>query len=89
MKNSGFLNDEAVLESAHFVSKYKRLVNHVQKTLGVSEMYCVERKHFEELVRNMFCWVENLKKPILEMSAEESEISLEKRLFKIQVPRHT
>ncbi|KAM3852614.1 nesprin-2 isoform 7-T7 [Vipera latastei] len=84
LKNSGFLNDEAVLESAHFVSKYKRLVNHVQKTLGVSEMYCVKRKHFEELVRNMFCWLENLKKPILEMSAEESEISLEKRLFKIQ-----
>ncbi|XP_070607106.1 nesprin-2 isoform X2 [Erythrolamprus reginae] len=84
LKNSGFFNDEAVLESAPFVSKYKRLVNHVQKTLGVSEMYCIERKHFEELVRNMFCWVEILKKPVLEMSTEETEISLEERLFKIQ-----
>ncbi|XP_026554203.1 nesprin-2 [Pseudonaja textilis] len=84
LKNSGFFNDEAVLESAQFVSKYKRLVNHVQKTLGVSEMYCVERKHFEELVRNIFCWMEILKKPVLEMSAEESEIPLEERLFKIQ-----
>ncbi|KAG8126585.1 hypothetical protein E2320_021836, partial [Naja naja] len=84
LKNSGFFNDEAVLESAQFVSKYKRLVNHVQKTLGVSEVYCVERKHFEELVRNMFCWVEILKNPVLEMSAKESEISLEERLFKIQ-----
>ncbi|XP_013914384.1 PREDICTED: nesprin-2, partial [Thamnophis sirtalis] len=84
LKNSGFFIDEAVLESAQFVSKYKRLVNHVQKTLGVSEMYCVERKHFEELVRNMFCWVEILKKPVLEMSSEESEISVEERLLKIQ-----
>ncbi|XP_070798547.1 nesprin-2 [Pituophis catenifer annectens] len=84
LKNSGFFKDETVVESAQFVSKYKRLVNHVQKTLGVTEMYCVERKHFEELVRNMFCWVEILKKPLLEMSAEESEISLEERLLKIQ-----
>lgn len=85
LKNSGFFIDETVIESAQFVSKYKRLVKHVQKMLGISEMYCVERKHFEELVRNMFCWVEILKKPVLEMSAEESEISVEERLFKIQV----
>ncbi|XP_025025751.1 nesprin-2, partial [Python bivittatus] len=84
LKNSGFLNDEAVLESAQLVSRYKSLLSHVQKSLGVSQMYCAERKHFEELVRSIFCWVESLKKSVMELSAEQSEISPEERLFKMQ-----
>ncbi|XP_063145116.1 nesprin-2 [Candoia aspera] len=84
LKNSEFLNDETVLESAQLVSRYKRLLSHVHKSLGVSQLYCAERKHFEELVRSMLCWLESLKKSVLEMSAEESEIPPEERLFKMQ-----
>ncbi|XP_062823576.1 nesprin-2 [Anolis carolinensis] len=84
LRSSGFTCDEVVLESAQLVSKYKMLLGHIRKNLGVSKVLSAEGKNFEELAQNVFSWVQNMNELVLRLSSEDSKTSLEEKLCQLK-----
>ncbi|XP_066485712.1 nesprin-2 isoform X2 [Tiliqua scincoides] len=84
LKKSGFGSDQMVQESAQLVSRYKVLLNHIQKSLGASQVRSAEEKNFEELAQSMLSWVQRLKELVLGLSSEEPKTPVEERLQQVK-----
>ncbi|XP_015279037.1 PREDICTED: nesprin-2-like, partial [Gekko japonicus] len=79
LRQSGFSSDEVVLESTELVDRYKTLLSHVRKNLGVSQALSVEEKNFEELAQSTLSWVQRVKDSISELMYEEAKMPLEEK----------
>ncbi|XP_054681925.1 nesprin-2 isoform X1 [Grus americana] len=84
LREAGLTEDKTISEASDLINRYQALITHVSEMAGSTERLPVEGQNFEEVARDVSCWIKKLEEAVNNLSSQENELSSDERINKIK-----
>lgn len=85
LREAGLTEDKTISEASDLINRYQALITHVSEMAGSTERLPVEGQNFEEVARDVSCWIKKLEEAVNNLSSQENELSSDERINQIKV----